>query len=497
MIDETPGVVGDASDRDTRPGGSGSLAHIAARGAWIAFPLGSAIWLATWIDKMWFVDDEWAMIERATHSGSWLSFDGYGGHLWVLPSLVFRVQVEWIGVQDHWWISFVFSVSLIALLLSIAAVLTRLGVPSVIALLAATVVTFFGPGAQSMTYTAMFASNLALALCFAAAFVALRDEIDLRTALTTTALLLTAFATDSSLATTGVVLVGVLIVLLWPRRLAAIALAVPVAALVAWQLLDHSVDPVAVPFGQSLDFALSLIDRTAAGLVGVTGTSPSPIGPAPAYPPAGPIAGWVALGLGLGCVAFGLARRRLSRKVVASFIGGLLAAGGTVVAITWIRAGLVTQPAGSRFLQQVGVFVLIAFAPAIAASVRPRREDAGRWVGAVAAAGLVVVFVINLGSLWPYRQFWEAWSDNTQASVRHSLAVLEVGCGEGTRPDPTGLPVTAEGSDPSQRITVRLLQHLVERGALHLDFGSAPTQPVQDAICPAASSPVASGSPPG
>jgi hypothetical protein len=88
--------------------------------------------------------------------------------------------------------------SLVALQLSVAGVLVRLRVPSVAALLAATVVTYFGPGSEEMVYQNLFPHNFALALALAAAFVALGLRRDRTTAIVVAALSLAALPCDSA-----------------------------------------------------------------------------------------------------------------------------------------------------------------------------------------------------------------------------------------------------------------------------------------------------------
>jgi hypothetical protein len=445
--------------------------NIARRCAWIAFPLAGAVWIVTRYDQMWFFLDEWGLISRTVDSSGYHEmFAGYGGHLYALPYWVFYAQVHWVGLESHWLVFMVFCVSLVALQISVAAVLVRLGLPSMVALIAATVVTYFGPGSTMMTAEVYFGANLALALCFAAAFVALRDNIGRGEAIATAALLITAFGMDSGLASCGAVFAGTLVILLWPRRLAAVALGPTLVAIVAWELLDRSVSPAPAPLDQSLNFAFELAGRAAGGLVG-----------------GATVAGSIGLGLALICVGVGLARRRLPRRVVACFVGGFLAAFVTVVAITYGRAGFVTsgQLGGSQYVHQVAVFLLLAFAPAVTAAIRPTFARPARLLAAVTAGGLVAVFVLNLSSLWPVRQLFEAWGTNTKLSVRRSVTVLTVGCGQGTKLDAWALPVDADsGSDPFGQIPVRLLRELLHSGALTREFGKRPTPEVRKATCP-------------
>jgi hypothetical protein len=439
------------------------------RCAWVALPIVGMLWVASRYNHEWFIVDEWEMIGRATASGSWLHtmFSGYGGHLYALPYLVYRLQVDLVGVEQHWLVYLFFCGSLGALHVSIAVVLYRLGLPSILALLSAGMVTYFGPGSQSMTFE-WFAGTLSLALCFFAAFIALRDKIDVRTAVAVAAVLLGAIGTDSSEALLGILFVSTITVLLWPRRFALVALGPPVLVLAVWLITDRSSRYASAPLMKSLTFAHELVTLAAGGLVGRA-----------------QVAGWICLAVAIICVSTGLARRAFPRAVVASLTGGTLAAAATLTAAAKTKAGYVTLQGlvGSRYVHHVALFLLLALAPVVAATIRPNRTRTAYVVAGVAAAGLVTVFVLNLNSLWPNRQFFEAWSSDTKASVRRSVTALVTGCNGGEKPNAHAYPVKAEGSDPFRQIPVYHLQSLLRAGALSPDFGIPPTRAVVKAIC--------------
>jgi hypothetical protein len=456
---------------DARRAPWSSTIHLARWVPWIAFPTAGMLWVGSRSDRAWFVDDEWLMIGRAA-SGSWLHkmLAGFGGHLFALPYWVYRAQISFFGVESHWFVYAVFCGSLAALQLSVGAMLWRLGIPTVLALLAGSVVAYFGPGAQTMSYTAQFPTNLAFALSFTAGFIALRKDVRRGSAVAVAVILIAAFAMDSGSGSVGIVFVATLVAALWPRRLALLAMTPPVAAIISWQLIDRSGRESAVPapLGESARFALHLTGRAAGGLIGD-----------------GRVAGWIFLPVAIVIVGVGLARAKLSRPVVACFVGGMLAAGAAVAGIVYTRAGYVpvADLGGSRFVQQVAVVLLVAFLPALAATLRPVRPASARLLAAAAAAGLIVIFILNLGSLWPHREFWEAWSANTKLSVRRSVYVVAAGCGNGNELNLRGLPVRAEGSDPYEHIPVQLLRNLLDQGALTRAFGIRPTRTAHDAIC--------------
>ena len=82
--------------------------------------------------------------------------------------------------------------------------------------------------------------NLAFAFTCGAAYVALGKRHDRRTALVVAAFLIAALFSDGALAPVGLLLVVALIVILWPARLAALALVPAVIAHAAWFALDKS-----------------------------------------------------------------------------------------------------------------------------------------------------------------------------------------------------------------------------------------------------------------
>lgn len=450
------------------PSRLGTSAQMVARGwAWVVLPLGGMVWVATRYSRVWYVWDEWEAIARATGADGWLrtSFEGHNGHLYLGTYLLYHLQGEWFGFESHRLVYLAFLLSLAALQLSIAAVLTRLGVPAILSLLAATVVTFFGAGAEIMVYEWNLSANFALAACFAAAFVALGTNSRPRLQVASVAgLLVLSVALDSGLAVFGAIFVGVVVVMTWPWRRAIAALALPLLANAAWYFLDESATSAPAPLRPTLEFAFHLVTRAAGGLVGGWEK-----------------AGVVALVAATVCVIVGLVRRRIPLPAIASLVGGLLAAGVMVASAAATRTGYVkvTGLPGSRFVQQVAVLLLLAYAPAIAATVRPVSVSAKRAAGVVVVAGLVLVFVLNLSQVTPVQQFHEAWSSNVKAGVRETVAIVSEGCADGRTLDPQSRPIEIQ----SPQITVGLVQGLLSRGSLGSSFASAPSLGVLEAVC--------------
>ena len=470
-------------------------ADIARRCAWVGFPIAGMLWVATRYSHNWYHADEWSIIGLTTGSKGWLSgaSASYQGHLQVGTYLVYRLQRIWWGLEGHELVYLAFCTSLAALQLTVATVLRRLGLPTLIALLAATVVTFFGPGAQNMVYEFQLTANFALALCFAACFVALRDHRTPKAAVAIAGLLVAAIGTDSGIATFGVAFVAVVIVLLWPRRLIALALGPPTVVYLAWFAFGDNGKYLAASVGTMMSFAYHLFFLSAGGLVGggetqgaiLRGLGAAHPASSPTIPLSGETVGIIALVLASVCVAFGFVRHRLPRKVVATFIGGLVAAVLAVVVITKTRAYLIdpaSEIPGSRYLLYVAVVLLLAFAPAIAATLRPAAPRSGRGLGIAAAAVLVAIFVANLHQVGPVRRFEEAWGMDTESRVRQSVTVLTEGCGEGSKPDPRANVVGQPTGIPTE-ITVGLVQNLLASGDLTSGFGIPATPRVREAVC--------------
>ena len=409
-----------------------SFAGIARACAWFAFPVVGMLWIATRYGHNWYHFDEWALIERTTTPNGWLSgaFTGFFGHLYVGSYVVYRIQRVWFGLEGHQFVFVAFCASLGAMQITIAAVLRRLEPPTLVALLGATVVTFFGPGAQSMSWEFMMGANFALALAFGAAFIAFREHRTPSAAVGIATLLILSIAADSGVAAFGAVFVGIIVVGLWPRRLVFLALAAPLVAHLGWSALGDNSAYVLVPLGKVVSFGWQLFALSAGGLVGGGETKGmieaalrgpgSHVSSSPTIPLSGQTVGILVLVLASGCVAFGFAKRRVPRVVAVNLVGGVVAAVFAAAVLARTRAYLVPSSLipGSRFVQWVAVFLLVGFAPAIAASVRPASARAGRYLCVATVAALIAVFVVNLDQVRPIRQFEEAWGAGVESSVR-------------------------------------------------------------------------------
>lgn len=447
------------------------------------------VWVATRSGLSWYHLDEWVVIGRTTGSHDWISsaFAGFQGHLIVGSYVLYRLQRSWLGLESNQLVYLAFCVSLGALQLSVAAVLRRLGLPTMVALLAATVIAFFGPGAQNMVWEFQLSSNFALALCFVACFIALRDEAATSTtAMAVAGLLLAAIGTDSGFAAFGVAYVGVVVVLLWPRRLSSLVLGPVAVAYTVWLAVGDLGTTLTTSFGAMASFAYHLVTLAAGGLVGGGDTHSAvayalggPQVSEAAIPVSGEVVGIVTLLVASSCVAVGLFQRRLSRKAIASLIGGLVSAVLAVAVFARTRAWIVdpAQLPGSRYVQLVAVFLLVAFAPALAATLRPAAPRSRRSITVVACVFLMAVFALNLNQVGPIRHFEENFGQAAKSRVREAVTVLSKGCRKGSQPDPhVSLGVNS-------KITVGLLQELIAHGDLTPSFGAPAGATMYDNIC--------------
>lgn len=449
---------------------------------WIAFPLAGVVWTATRYASNYPYYDEWAMIERTT--GGWGGIvDGHLGHLMIWNYLVYRAQRVLFGLEGHELIYAGLLASVATLQVSMALLLRRLGLPALLALLAATMLVFFGPGGQNTQWEFNQNLNLALALCFFAGFLAVGNTRTRRVAVSIAILLVAAVACDSGLAILGSVFVGILLVMLWPRRQALIALVPSVVANGLWFFLGKPGPDIGASWDAMLNFASKLFTLSAAGLVGGADLPASSIG-SRNHPPAIPLSsvatGVIVVVVALACVAFGVSRHRLSRPVVAGTVAGVVAAVLCVAALAKTRAFLITPEMfpGSRYVQWVSAFLLVGFAPAIAAALRPSTPRRQRVSTSIAALALVVVFLLNLGAFNASVQYNKEWSTRVERSVKETVRVLTVGCGEGQRIT-DGFPEPAL----SPQITVGLIQVLLADGALTPSFGTRATRARRALIC--------------
>jgi len=419
--------------------------------------------MATWYGDTWYYFDEWSTIERSLDSWSGM-FAGHQGHLSVFSFVLYRIQRTIFGLdgQEVLWAALMASVA--AMQVTLALLLRRLGLSTLFALLIASAVTFFGPGAQDVVWAFQWNINLALALSFFAAVLALRDSPTPRLAVAVATLLVLAVAADSGVAIIGAIFVGILIVQRWPSRLALTALATPFIAHVAWLILGDN-PHYSASFDKVWTLANRLVLYSAAGLVGGGETHTTHGGP-----PDPPVIGISAGKLGLAVlavaaalVAYGLHRQRVSRPVIAALVAGTVTAVAAAGLLAWSRAFLTppSQLFGNRYIQWVAFFLVIALVPAIAASVRTAAVPRP-WVNVVAALAVVAVFVVNLEQFRPVLDFYKAKGQETKVVVGEAVSLLQAGCRNGRQPHPD----TEPNPELAPQISVALIDDLLEDGSL-------------------------------
>jgi hypothetical protein len=170
----------------------------------------------------------------------------------------------------------------------------------------------------------------------------------------------------------------------------------------------------------------------------------------------------------------------LSRPIVATLIAGTATAvvGVWLLAITRASIFSPEQFSGSRYVQWIAVFLLLAIAPVVAAALRPSAMRASRAAFAVAAIALVAIFVVNLNQLRPAREFSESWGDGVKMWVREAVTVVSKGCGPGRR---INLDATAE---LSPQVSVALVRELLDEGSLSPGFGAPVSASNRTQLCP-------------
>ena len=289
--------------------------------------------------------------------------------------------------------------------------------------------TFFGPGAQGTTWEFMLGINLALALCFFAGFLALGERHDLRTAVAIAALLVFACTADSGVAAFGSVFAGLVVVLLWPWRMWLVTLLPALLVHGLWFLFGDTGPTTSAARRTMWTFAWRLFALSTGGLVG-GGETPSRVGGPPesgTLPISGVQVGLIVLVVAGACIGFGLLRHKLERRVVVNLVAGLAAAVVTVAVLARTRAFLIPPSLfpGSRYVQWVGTFLMVALAPAITAALRPAEARTRRWLTIAAGVGLVAVFAINTVPLDATRDFQAGWSAGTEAGVRQAVELVD------------------------------------------------------------------------
>jgi hypothetical protein len=134
----------------------------------------------------------------------------------------------------------------------------------------------------------------------------------------------------------------------------------------------------------------------------------------------------------------------------------------------------------NRYIQPAAIFLMLGFAPAAFVTLKPSGRRASHIFTGVATAGLAVVFVLNLGSVWPTRDFYREWGAAVKSQLRETITVVSEGCAPGQHLDRNAEPV-----DASFQISVRLVKDLLDRGVLDPDFGRPASPALRAKVCKA------------
>lgn len=344
--------------------------------AWIAGPLAGMVWIASWYRNNWYHFDEWSMIERSLDGVLQGMLAGHQGHLTVTSFLVYNVQRSVLGLEGHHltWLAHIVAIG--ALHVSLVLLLRRLGLSMLFALLVATIATYFGPGGQDVVWQFQWSITLAFALSFFAAWVALGTQRRTRDIALVGALLVAAAMANSGIAVLGLVYVGIVLAISWPWRATLRALVPATVLHAAWIAFGDGTESIGTTFGKMFSFAAELVLYAAGGLLGggETRTKLEAIPTDAVIPLDVKVLGGIALVAALAIIGITISRRGMTRSVTASFVGGIVAALLCAGSLARTRAFL-TNPdefPGLRYVQWVALFLAVAFAPALATTLRPR-----------------------------------------------------------------------------------------------------------------------------
>jgi hypothetical protein len=413
---------------------------------WVALPLLGAIWVLSRYRHTWYFYDEWSLVREVADCRGAVkcATTSFNGHLWILNHVVYRIQTTWFGLNGHRFVYGLFILSLVALHLSIAAVLRALRLSAPLCVAAGGLVTYLGVGSQSMLFEIQVATNAASAASFAAAAIAMSRPASRASIASVSALCIFAFASDSATALVALVFIAVVAWTRWSPAAVVAALSAPVVLHLVWLRFGDPGPTFGAPLHDQLVLVGQLLLRGAGGLVG---------GEA--------IAGAVVLAVAGTCLAAGLLRRRLDRATILTVVAG---AGTAIVAAAFVaqrRTAVVGDDfvAFNRYVQTESLFLVLAVVPALAGVA------ASRWrnqLQLVLTGAVVAGFLVGLSPLLEYRDTFETYNETVHASALQGVALLDHGCPPGTAVDLDAAPA----ADTSPQLTMRLLARARAEGWL-------------------------------
>jgi hypothetical protein len=284
------------------------------------------------------------------------------------------------------------------------------------------------------------------------------------------------------------------VVLIWPRRLAILALAPATLVQIAWLALGYQGPGDSAPFERMWTFAYRLLLQSAAGLVGggAAGTQDDGLPIEPVIPMSANRLGLVVLVAAGAAVTVGIWKRRLSRNVTTSLISGSVVALLTVGVLAKTRAFFYTPSVGAligltpeelqypnffgtRYVQYVAIFLVIALAPAITATIRSRKQATSRVASAGIVVALIAVFVMNLSQFNAVVREHEEIARSTKRFVVQTITLVETKCGPARR--------LVNGPQRLDDIDIELIRRLLDRGAFPANVGRPPSRAIREAYC--------------
>lgn len=436
---------------------------------WVTIP-GAGALLAGWaLRNSYFFYDEWTVVERALDMPAAAGmFTPFNGHVWIAQYWFYRLQLSWLGVDDHRLVCVLFVGALIALHAAVAVVFRVAGLSRPVALLAGGLITYLGAASQNFVFAIQVSPALATAAGVAATAIVLARPPSAASRAWVGGLMLAAVGFDSGTAVIAVTLAAGAALAAWRRRAWPVVLpaALAVVSALFWGWGDAAPLPAAP--GTRLVFGVHLLFRSAGALVG-----------------GDEHAGLALVAASIAVLLAGVRWQAIGPRSAALLVAGTTAAGVATTAIAVSRAGdaQLDFVNFNRYLQNVGLPLFIGLLPAwadtcgvlAANAVPPRVRPILAWIG----PGLVLAaFLAGVPAMLRYQRMFEEWNLETRRQVQGAAAIVLDGCGPGTPPAAESRPLGALGP----QLSTRLLRALLERGLLH-PAAAAPDPAVRRRMC--------------
>lgn len=415
---------------------------------------------------MYYFYDEWSMIYIGSH---FKALDGmttsFNGHLWMMEYWIYRIQVSVFGLDSRFFISACFVVAIVALHLSIAAVLRACDLPRQLSLMIGGLLAYLGCASQNFIFTVQVSLVLSMAAGLFGAAIVLRNLPSTRAIVGTGLCLLASSVLASGVAIGVVAFAGVIAAIRW--RWAAVSAVAPAAIVLVWwfttaELGEHY--PAAL--GDRVSFASRLLLQSVGAVAGNERA-----------------VGAMLSGVAMTLIVVALVCRWLDKRAVTLLVAGIASAIVTAAAIAQSRAGIrgFNFENFNRYLSYVAIPLTLAAAPALVAVVRniPFGKRQTSLVRAVPAGAVAIAFILGLSTASSYTELFEVWNVQTRHDVVAATLVINEGCPSGVAPDPASFPTSY-----NPQLTTQLLRELVERGALSIGPTEAADPVVTARMCP-------------